>query len=134
MASITISYTAQHGANTAYSLEIKEFSNEDLPRAFSGNFSFENSANGTSILSGPSYRQKRIWAIDAPLQEPDVQELYNMFNAWDTDRANGLPVGCSIVDDTFIETISVNAVFSTPPSFTQLGAYGFLVSFGLTEV
>ena len=63
-----------------------------------------------------------------------MQTLYNMFKAWDQDRAEGLPVACGIVDDTFIETVSVNAVFSTPPSFTQLGAYGFLVDFGMTEV
>ena len=134
MASITISYTAQHGANTAYSLEVDQFSGEGLPRSFLGNFSFENSANGTSILAGPSYQEKRIWAISTPLEDADVQTLYNMFKAWDQDRAEGLPVACSIVDDTFIETVSVNAVFSTPPSFTQLGGYGFLADFGMTEV
>ena len=134
MASITISYTAQHGANTAYSLEVDQFSGEGLPRSFLGNFSFENSANGTSILAGPSYQEKRIWAISTPLEDADVQTLYNMFKAWDQDRAEGLPVACSIVDDTFIETVSVNAVFSTPPSFTQLGGHGFLADFGMTEV
>ena len=134
MASITISYTAQHGANTAYSLEIKEFSSENLPRSFLGAFSFANSVNGTSILAGPSYQEKRVWAISSPLEDADVQTLYNMFKAWDTDRANGLPVACGIVDTTFIETVSVNAVFSTSPSFTQLGGYGFLVDFGMTEV
>ena len=134
MASITISYTAQHGANTAYSLEIKQFSGEDLPRSFQGGFAFDNSANGTSILSGPSYQEKRIWAISAPLEEADVQTLYNMFKAWDTDRAAGLPVACGVLDNTFVETVSANAVFSTPPSFAKLGGYGFQADFGMTEV
>ena len=134
MASITISYTAQHGANTAYSLEIEQFSGEDLPRSFAGGFAFSNSANGTAILSGPSYQEKRIWAISSPMQEADLQIIYNMFKAWDQDRAEGLPVACAIVDDTFIETVSANAVFSTPPSFTKLGGYGFQVDFGMTEV
>ena len=102
MASITISYTAQHGANTVYSLEVKEFSSEDLPRSFLGAFAFENSANGMSILAGPSYQEKRVWAISAPLEDAEVQTLYNMFKAWDQDRASGLPVACAIIDDTFI--------------------------------
>lgn len=134
MASITISYTAQHGANTAYSLELTQFSGEDLPRSFAGAFSFENSANGTSILSGPSYQEKRIWAISSALEDADVQILYNMFKAWDTDRASGLPVACVVEDDTFVELVSANVVFSTPPSFTKLGGYGFQVDFGMTEV
>lgn len=134
MASITISYTAQHGANTAYTLEIVQFSGEDLPRSFQGGFNFSNSVNGTSILAGPSYQEKRVWAISSPLQDADVETLYNMFKAWDTDRANGLPAACGIVDNTFIETVSVNAVFSTPPSFTKLGGYGFQIDFGMTEV
>jgi len=134
MASITLSYTAQHGANTAYSLEIKQFANEDLPRSFQGGFSFENSANGTSILAGPSYQEKRIWAISAPLDYTDTATLYNMFKAWDTDRAAGLPVACGLVDDTFVETVSTNVIFSTPPSFAKMGGYGYAADFGLTEV
>ena len=134
MGSITLSYTAQHGASTAYSLEIKQFAGEDLPRSFQGTFSFNSSANGTSILAGPSYQEKRIWAISSPMQEADLQVIYNMFKAWDQDRADGLPVACAIVDDTFIETVSANVVFSTPPSFTKLGGYGFQVDFGMTEV
>ena len=134
MASITISYAAQHGANTTYSLEIKQFTGEDLPRSFQGAFAFDSSANGTSILTGPSYQEKRIWAISTPLNDTDTTTLYNMFKAWDTDRAAGLSVACGIVDDTFIETVSVNAVFSTPPSFSQMGGYGYAVDFGMTEV
>ena len=134
MASIIIQYTAQHGANTAYSLEIKQFSGDDLPRSFQGGFAFSNSANGTSILAGPSYQEKRIWAISTPLDDTDTATLYNMFKAWDTDRAAGLPAACGIVDDTFIEAVSANAVFSTPPSFAQLGGYGYTVDFAMTEV
>ena len=134
MASITISYTAQHGANTAYSLEIKQFSGEDLPRSFQGGFAFDSSVNGTSILAGPSYQEKRLWAISAPLNDADTATLYNMFKAWDTDRAAGLPVACGVVDDTFVETVSSNAIFSTPPSFSQLGEYGYIADFGMTEV
>ena len=134
MASIVISYTAQHGANTAYSIEIEEFSGEGLPRSFVGGFNFENSVNGTSILAGPAYQEKRIWAISTPLQSAGTETIYNMFKAWDTDRANGLPAACGVVDTTFVETVSTNAIFSTPPSFTKLGGYGFQIDFGMTEV
>ena len=134
MASITISYTAQHGANTAYSITLDQFSGDDVPRSFVGGFSFDNSANGTSILAGPSYQQKRIWSISVPVTQADTQVLYNMFKAWDTDRAEGLPVACAIVDNTFMESISANAIFSTPPSFSKLGGYGFIADFAMTEV
>ena len=92
MASIIIQYTAQHGANTAYYLEIKEFSGDDLPRSFAGSFAFGTSVNGTSILSGPANEEKNIWAISTPMQEAAYETLYNMFKAWDKDRAEGLPV------------------------------------------
>jgi hypothetical protein len=134
MASITISYTAQHGANTAYSITLDQFSGEDVPRSFVGGFSFDNSANGTSILAGPSYQQKRIWSISVPVTQADTQVIYDLFKAWDTDRAEGLPVACGIVDDTFMEEVSANAIFSTPPSFSKLGGYGFLADFAMTEV
>jgi hypothetical protein len=132
--SIVISYTSQDGSNTLYSVTLDQFSGEDLPRSFANSFEFSNSANGAAILAGPSIQQKRIWAISCPLEKEDVEIIYNMFNAWDADRATGKPVGCSIVDTTFIETVSTTATFSTSPTFTKMGGYGFLVDFGLTEI
>ena len=85
-------------------------------------------------MSGPSVPQKRIWAISSQLQQGDVETIYNLFNAWDADRATGKPVGCSLQDTTFIETVSTTVTFSTPPSFTKLGGYGFLVDFAVTEI
>ena len=134
MASIALSYTAQHGANTAYSLTLDQFTGEGLPRSFQGAAAVESSVNGTTVLAGPSYQEKRLWAISAPLQAANYTTLYNMFKAWDTDRAAGLPVAIGIVDDTFIETVSTNVIFSTPPSFSKLGGFGFVADFGLTEV
>ena len=134
MGSIVISYTAQDGSNTTYSITFTQFSGEDLPRSFVGSFQFSNSANGSAIMSGPSVPQKRIWAISSQLEQGDVETIYNLFNAWDADRATGKPVGCNLQDTTFIETISTTVTFSTPPSFTKLGGYGFLVDFAVTEI
>lgn len=135
MASIVVEYTAQHGGNTVYSVTMTRFSGEDLPRSYGANASFDRSANGASILAGPGYKEKRIWAFSTFLTGPQTAELYNMFEAWDEDRANGLPVACSIVDDTLVTTVSTSVLFSTPPTFTRLGYSGeYIVDFGMSEV
>lgn len=57
-----------------------------------------------------------------------------MYMAWDLDRSAGLSVALGIVDQTFGDTLTTNAVFSTAPSYSKYGPANMLVSFGLTEV
>ena len=132
MGLIRVTYESQEDGN--FALDISEFLGEGLPRSFVGTATFSTSANGSSVLGGASSRDKNIWAVSAPLMQADVEILYNMYKAWDKDRSAGQPAGCLVRDDTFIETIEVPAVFSTPPSFTQMGGYGYQVDFGLTEI
>lgn len=132
MSFIRVSYDSQEDGS--FQVEFLEFLGEDVPRSFVGTASFSTSANGASVLGGAPSADKHIWAISSPLTQPDTQALYDMYKAWDKDRAAGYPVGCTVRDETFMEVLEVPAVFSTPPSFARLGGYGYQVDFGMTEI
>lgn len=129
---IGISYTADGG--TAYSFQIDNFGDNAMPRSYVGSASFDLSANGTSILGGPAYRQKYQWVISTLMQRADAESFDVMFRAWDTDRATGLTAACGITDQTWGPDVDTNAVFVTPPSYTYISPQLTLVSFGLQEV
>ena len=132
--SIAISYTEQQDDNTVYNIVIKNFTSEEIPRTYQGNFNIGQSANGASVMSGPAYRQKYIWAISAIVSKADALSIDAMFRDWDADRAVGESAAVGVADDTWGATVNSNAVFSTPPSFTYLNGSDTLVTFGLTEV
>ena len=129
---IGISYTASAG--TVYNFEIDNFGDNAMPRSYVGSASFDLSANGTSILGGPAFKQKYQWVISTIMQTPDAQDFDAMFQAWDTDRAAGLTAACGVVDETWGPDVTTNVVFVTPPSYTRLSPALTLVSFGLQEV
>lgn len=132
MSQIGVSYTP-NGGSPVYSFLFSEFVNESLPRQYTNNASFSFSANGASIITGPSYSQKRIWAISGVLPNSEAASFDAMFRAWDSDRAAGLPVAVGIIDETFGATVSTSAVFSTAPTFSKFSHTHMVVSFGLTE-
>lgn len=130
---IGLSYTPDSGS-PVYNVLFRDFTSRELPRTYLSNAAFSNSANGTVILDGPAFRQKYAWAIDCQLSKADALELKALFEAWDTDRSNGLPVACGISDQTFGDQIDTSALITTPPSFTYFSRNLVIVNIGLTEV
>lgn len=133
MAQIGVSYTPS-GGTPVYSFLFKTFTGSELARTYNATAQYSVSANGTSIIAGPSTRQKYIWAIEGPLALSDAQSFDAMFKAWDLDRAAGRSAAVGITDDTFGTTVNTSAIFSTPPTYTKFGSKYMLVAFGLSEV
>jgi hypothetical protein len=133
MSQIGVSYTPS-GGSPVYNFVFDNFGDNALPRSYQGGASFDQSANGTSIIGGPAFRQKYIWVISSIITQVEAASFDEMFQAWDTDRAAGLPVAMGITDDTFGPSVSTSAVVSTSPSYVRMGPKFMLVSFSLTEV
>lgn len=132
MSTLGISYTSQGG--TPYNFVLDNFGDFSMPRSYVSSTSFEQSANGTSILGGPAYGQKYQWVISTVMPKDDAIAFDAMFQAWDGDRANGFAAACGVSDQTWGPTVSASALFVTPPSYTRMGNTLMLVSFGLQEV
>lgn len=132
MASIGVSFTPQAGS-PVYSFVFRNFGGNEMPRTYADSVGFSESANGTTILGGPAYTQKRIWAISSMIPTTEAESFDAMYRAWDADRAAGYPVACGITDDTFGATVNTSAVFSTAPTYMRAGPQYTVVSFGLTE-
>ena len=133
MSQIGVSFTPS-GGSPVYSFVFSNFGDSALPRSYQSEASFSQSANGTTILDGPAYRQKYIWVFSSIIPTSEAVQLDAMFQAWDTDRSNGLPVACGVTDETFGSTVTTSAVFSTPPTYVRMGPQFTMVAFGLTEV
>lgn len=133
MSQIGVSFTPS-GGSPVYNFIFDNFGDNALPRSYQGTAAFSSSANGTSIISGPAYRQKYIWALSSIIPTPKAAEIDAMFQAWDTDRAAGLPAALGITDQTFGPEISTSAIISTPPTYVRMGPQLTMVAFALTEV
>jgi hypothetical protein len=133
MSQIGVSFTPS-GGSPVYSFVFDNFGDNAMPRNYQAGASFSQSVNGTTILDGPAYRQKYIWVISSLVDRTEAVQIDEMFQAWDTDRASGLPVACGVTDETFGPTVTTSAVFSTPPTYVRMGPKFVMVSFGLTEV
>lgn len=131
--SLGISYTPVAGT-PVYDITFTEFTDSSLPRTYIADASYELSASGASILSGPAFRQKYIWAISCHQTPAKAQELDAMFRAWDEDRSNGYSAAVGIVDQTFGPQVTASGLFSTPPSYVYVSPSITLVSFGISEV
>jgi len=133
MSQIGISFTPS-GGSPVYNIIIDNFGGTDMPRTYQENVSFEKSATGSSLLTGPAYRQKYMWAISTVVTTAIAQEIDSLFRDWDTDRAAGLAVACGVADTTFGSQVNASAVFSVSPTYVRLSPKYTLVSFGLMEV
>lgn len=133
MSQIGLSYTPS-ASTPIYNFVLDNFGGFDYPRTYQQEVSYDQSANGASILSGPAYRQKYQWVITTMMPRQDANDFDAMFQAWDSDRASGLPAACGITDETFGDSLTTNAVFVTAPSYVRQGPQFVLVSFGLVEV
>jgi len=133
MSQIGVSYTPS-GGSPVYSFLFKESLGAEVPRTYASTATFEFSASGSAVTSGPSQRQRYIWAISSPMENDQAIAFDQMFRKWDEDRAKGLAAAVGITDQTFGSTVDTSAVFSTPPTYSKFGPHHKLVSFGLTEV
>ena len=133
MSQIGVSFTPS-GGSPVYSFVFDNFGDNALPRNYQSEATFSQSANGTTILDGPSYRQKYIWAFSSIIPTAQAVQVDAMFQAWDADRSAGLPVACGITDETFGAVVTTSVVFSTPPTYVRMGPQFTMVAFGLTEV
>lgn len=133
MSTLGISYTRADDSQT-WNIVLDQFTDNDLPRTYQASASFNNSANGSSILTGPAYRQKYIWGVSVLVTGATAQEIDALFRGWDTDRAAGWPAAVGIIDSTFGANVETSAVISSPPSYTRLSSDNWIVAFGLTEV
>jgi hypothetical protein len=145
MSSIQIAYQAQHleqgeASPKTHSITLKNFTGGEVPRSYLSSAATGQSANGTTILTGPSFKTKRVWALSVYLERgsngaPDeLRQLYDLFEDWDQDRSNGLAVAVGVNDNTFLEELQLSAVFSTPPTYTRLSPVLYVADFALTEV
>lgn len=132
MSQIGVSYTPS-GGSPVYNFVFDNFGGNDLPRVYSNDAAFDKSANGTSIVTGPAYRQKYIWAISSIIPTTQAALFDEMFQAWDVDRAAGLAAAVGVIDETFGSQVNTSALFSTAPQYTRMGPQYTMVSFGLTE-
>lgn len=133
MSQIGVSFTPSSGS-PVYSFTFDNFSDNALPRTYQATATFSESANGTSIIAGPAYRQRYLWAISSLIETTEAVQIDTMFRAWDTDRSNGLAAAVGVTDTTFGTSVSANAIFSTPPSYLRMSPKFTLVSFALAEV
>lgn len=132
MAQIGLSYTPS-GGSPVYNIVLDNFGDQAMPRTYDGSASYSDSANGASILEGPAYRQKYLWAVSSLVTDTLALEFDEMFRAWDADRAAGLPAVCGVADTTFGPQIDTQVLFITPPSYTYMGPKLTMISFGLKE-
>lgn len=127
MSTISLTYTT-------HNISISRFLGNTLPRTYLSQSDFSFSTRGVSLIQGPSYRQKYLWAINALLTRTQATTLDSLFRAWDQARASGQSAVVTIVDSTFGSTVNTQAIISTPPSFSMLNYNNWDVSLGLTEV
>ncbi len=133
MSQIGVSYTPS-GGSPVYNFVFSKFIGDELPRSYASSASLEFAVNGTVTMTGPAYKQKRIWAISSPMSNAQAAEFDAMYQAWDTDRGAGLSAAVGVADTTFGPTVTTSAVFTTAPTYSKFGPADKLVSFGLTEV
>lgn len=133
MSKIGISFTPS-GGSPVYNILFSDFMDNALPRSYVGSTAFSQSANGSSIITGPAYRDKFIWVIDVMMSKDKALELDSLYRSWDLDRSQGLPAAVGLIDQTFGPDVSANAVFSTPPTFLRTSPILVGVTFSLSEV
>lgn len=133
MSQIGLSYTPS-GGSPVYNIVLGNFGDQAFPRTYLDSASFDQSASGATLLTGPAYSQKYQWVISSVVDTAIAEQFDAMFQAWDADRAAGLAVACGITDNTFGATVNTSVIFVTAPSYTYMGPAYTMVSFGLQEI
>lgn len=131
MSSISVTYSS---GGQSYSAQFESFSGAELARTYLEANNFQRSASGAQIMTGLPGRQKYLWAVSAVVPEAVAKEFDDMFQAWDTDRSQGLAAAVSVNDTTGFKSELLSAIFSTPPIYTRFGPHDYVVAFGMQEV
>lgn len=152
MAADIIRLTYTSSTNDIYVLDIDRFLDEEIPRRIIGEAELERTILGMSYSRGPSVKHRNLWVINtmvenrvtakATLNSVNYNEvilLKQMYDAWDTDRANGLVALVNIVDNVLEPSSPYMASgwFTEPPALSVVGSYGskaINAVFSLTEV
>ena len=103
-------------------------------RRYAGTADINLSASGSQLISGPSRSQQYVWTISSLLTKAECELIDKMFRDWDQARALGGTPAILVEDNTFGNSLSTYATFSTPPSFTYYSNSTVGIDFGLTEV
>lgn len=123
-----------------YTFQFKQFTDNDLPVTTVAQSNLSYSSFGTGYLSGPAVAQKKMWTISAIVARDDIQDLEDLFNAWDSVRATGSDSAyIELVDGLLFSSAAVrNVVFTSPPEYSGLGTGGrtrnLIVSTVLMEI
>lgn len=133
MAGIVLTYTTEDTATT-YTTTFSEFLDGNLPRSHNVQSAFNFSTRGTSIITGPSYIEKRIWTIASLISRTQATYIETMYRQWDQDRAAGHPARITLEDSTFGSTVTANVVITQAPVFSMLSYNHWEITMGLTEV
>ena len=121
---------------STYTLNFSEFMATDLPRQFVSESNLALSAQGAQIYSGAPFAAKYVWTVDVPVTKQVAQDIVAAFQAFETERANGLLPTVAVDDYTFGSRVTASAVFTTPPAISKFGlsTTHVLVTFGLSQV
>jgi len=147
---VQLDYTSNAG--DTYYIKFYNFLDEEVPRRLIGEAELERSILGMNYSSGPSVKHKNLWVINASVQNKvtanaqknganfnEVQLLKQIYDAWDTDRANGLRARITVTDTVLGGGTSYSSFgwFTEPPAYSVVGSYGsgeINAVFSLTEV
>lgn len=119
---------------TIYEITFRQFTNQQVMRTYQPTVSFQRSVSGTNVLAGPSEVSKFVWGVSGRTDKTIGLQLDEMFRAWSADRAAGLAAAVAVLDETWGDIGTRNAVFTTPPTFTYQNDNSVIAAFGLTEV
>ena len=117
-----------------HTIFLPEFTSRDIARTYAGSANVNLSASGSQLMSGPSRRQQFIWTIGLLRPKSDALLIDTMFREWDLARSEGGTPAVLVEDNTFGDTISTYATFSTPPTYTYYSQGVMAIDFGLTEI
>jgi hypothetical protein len=147
---IELEYTSNAG--DVYYLELIQFLDDEFPRRIIGEAALERSILGMNYSSGPSVKHKNIWVINTLVRNEvttratkngtdfnELQLLKQLYDAWDTDRANALQAKIEVNDNVLGGGVTYSSYgwFTEPPVYSLAGNYGsgyINAVFSLTEV
>lgn len=129
---VAIAFTPTGGPT--YNFVFDKFLDSSYPRAYVESTNFDITVSGSTVLTGPAYQQKRIWAVNALIAVDQVDDFESMYRAWDLARSQGNAVALGFTDTTLGNSLSTTVVFSTAPTFTRFGPNYIALTFGVTEL
>jgi len=114
------------------------FADDSYPIQYLSEASFEYTAQGAAIATGPVRRQKRIFTISAYASYDDWISLDSVFRQWDIARGEGQIAKINISSTLLTGSAEQYfGFFTTPPNLQKIGPSNqkvFLITTALSEV